>query len=294
MKLRRSMLFMPGNNPGMLQTAEVFGADVVIFDLEDAVALNEKDSARALIKEAMKEFKYKDTEVVIRINPLSTPYAEDDIKEMAKLLPDAILLPKATPEDMGILDKKLSEIEMELGVKNGVIKVYILVETAYGVEAVYETIKTSKRVIGALLGGEDLATDLVVKRTKESNEIFYARTRIVNACKALKIDAIDTPFTDTDDGEGLINDTLKAKMLGFTGKLAINPRQIDKIHEVYKPTEIEVKYALRVILAKEKAESEGLGVFSLDGKMVDLPIINRAIQTIDVAKTIGLIGQGDL
>jgi citrate lyase subunit beta/citryl-CoA lyase len=280
---------MPGNNPGMLQTADTFGADSVIFDLEDAVALTEKDAARILVAEAMKTINYGDTEVVIRINPLSSPFAMIDIDTMARLKPDAILLPKATPEDVEVLEKELERIEIEEGFEVGTIKVHALVETAYGVETVYETIKSSNRIQTVLLGGEDLAADLAVKRTKESEELFYARTKIVNACKALKIDAIDTPFTDTNDYEGLEADSRKAKMLGFSGKLAINPRQIDTIHEVYSPTKQEINHALRVMAAKEDAEKEGLGVFSLDGKMVDLPIINRAIKTLEIAEMIGLL-----
>ena len=289
MKLRRTMLFMPGNNPGMLQTADTFGADSVIFDLEDAVALTEKDAARILVTEAMKTMSYGDTEVVIRINPLSSPFAMEDIDKMARLKPDAILLPKATPEDISVLEKELERIEKEEGFEIGEIKVHALVETAYGVETVYETLKSSKRIEAVLLGGEDLAADLAVKRTRDSDELFYARTKIVNACKALKIDAIDTPFTDTNDYEGLEADSRKAKMLGFTGKLAINPRQIDTIHNVYSPTKQEINHAMRVMSAKEDAEKDGLGVFSLDGKMVDLPIINRAIQTLEIAEMIGLI-----
>ncbi|MGY0393616.1 HpcH/HpaI aldolase/citrate lyase family protein [Fusobacterium sp. SYSU M8A802] len=289
MKLRRTMLFMPGNNPGMLQTATVFGADAVIFDLEDAVALGEKDAARVLISEALKTINYDDIEVVVRINPLSTSFAEKDIDVIARLKPDAILLPKACPEDITVLDKKLTKIESEEGMENGTIKIHPLVETTYGVEKVYETIKASPRVISVLLGGEDLAVDLGVKRTKTSDELLYARTKIVNACKACKVDAIDTPFTDTNDQDGLLADTLKAKTLGFTGKLSINPRQIDIIHKTYAPSESEINYAQRVISAKEEAEKEGLGVFSLDGKMVDLPIITRAIQTLDTAKLMGLI-----
>lgn len=289
MKLRRSMLFMPGNNPGMLQTAHLFGADSVIFDLEDAVALTEKDAARVLISNALKTLTYGDTEVVIRINPLSSPFAADDIEVMARLVPDAILLPKATPEDMAILDNRLTEIEKELGIENGTIKVHALVETALGIETVSETIATSKRCIAVLLGGEDLAADYGVKRTANSDELFYARTKLINAAKAAKIEVIDTPFTDTNDYEGLAKDSIKAKSLGFTGKLAINPRQIDTIHESYSPTAADIRHATRVMAAKEEAEAEGLGVFSLDGKMVDLPIINRAIQTLEIAKAIGLI-----
>jgi len=283
------MLFMPGNNPGMLQTAQVFGADSVILDLEDAVSLGEKDAARVLIKGALETFDYGTTEIVIRINPFSTPYALEDIDVMARLKPNAILLPKATPEDMKKLDEMLDKIEKEEGFENGVIRIHALVETTYGVETVFETIKSSNRVDSVCLGGEDLAVDLGIERTKDSEELFYARTKIINACKALKVDAIDTPFTDTNDEEGLLADTKHAKKLGFSGKLSINPRQIDTIHKVYSPTQAEISWAKRVIYAKEEAEKEGLGVFSLEGKMIDLPIINRALNTLNTARIIGLI-----
>lgn len=283
MKFRRTMLFIPGNNPGMLQTADVFGADSVIFDLEDAVALTEKDAARALVREALLTNDYGDSEVVIRINPFSTPYALDDIDTVARLKPSAILLPKATPEDMRLLDEKLEQIEKEEGIEPGSIKIHALVETTYGVETVYDTIKASKRCESVILGGEDLAADLAVKRTPDSEELFYARVKIVNACKAMKVAAIDTPFTDTNDEAGLAADTMKAKKLGFSGKLAINPRQINTIQKLFNPTEAEIRYAERVLAAKEEAEKNGLGVFSLDGKMVDLPIILRAIQTLEMA-----------
>lgn len=289
MELRRTMLFMPGNNPGMLQTAAIFGSDAVIFDLEDAVALSEKDSARYLIRQAVKTRDYGTTEVVIRINPLSTSFALDDIDMMGRIKPHAILLPKAVPEDMKFLDEALTKIEKEEGFEHGCIKIHALVETTMGVEKVFETIQASPRCISVLLGGEDLAADLGVKRTYDSEELAYARVRVVNACKALKVDAIDTPFTDTNDYEGLAMDTAKAKMLGFTGKLAINPRQIDTIHNVFAPTAQEIRHANRVMEAKEDAEKAGLGVFSLDGKMVDLPIINRAIHTLNVARLTGLI-----
>ncbi len=287
--LRRSMLFMPGNNPGMLQTAEVFGSDSIILDLEDAVSLGEKDAARILIKGALKTFNYGTTEVVIRINPFSTPYALEDIDVMARLKPNAILLPKATPEDMKKLDEMLTAIEKEEGFEEGSIRIHALVETTYGVETVYETIQMSNRVDSVCLGGEDLAADLGVARTKDSEELFYARTKVVNACKALKIDAIDTPFTDTNDEAGLLADTIHAKKLGFTGKLSINPRQINTIHKVYSPTADEISWANRVMSAKDEAEKEGLGVFSLDGKMIDAPVISRAMNTLNTARVIGLI-----
>lgn len=288
-KLRRTMLFMPGNNPGMLQNAGILGADSIILDLEDAVSLTEKDSARILVREAIKNVDYSDVEVVVRVNPLTTEYAREDIDVIARVKPDALMIPKATEEELMEINSMLDKIEEEEGLEKESIKLIPLVESAYGVENVYNIIKASKRIVGILLGGEDLTSDLGIKRTKEGEEIFYARNKVAVACKAMKVDAIDTPFTDTNDFEGLEKDTRKAKSLGMTGKASINPRQIDTIHSVYAPTKEEIRHAERVLEAMEEAKREGKGVFSLDGKMVDAPIINRAKTTIDLAKVLGLI-----
>lgn len=288
-RLRRTMLFMPGNNPGMLQSAPILGADSVILDLEDAVSLTEKDSARRLVSEAIKFIDYSAVELVVRVNPLDTEYGPKDIDTIARVKPDALMIPKATEEQLEAIDKMLSKIESEEKFEDNHIKLIPIVETAYGLENVYSIIKASKRVVGVLLGAEDLTSDFGIKRTKEGEEIFYARNRVSTACRASRVDAIDTPFTDTNDYEGLRKDTFKAKSLGFTGKSSINPRQIDTIHSVFEPTEAEIKHAVRVLEARDEAKAKGLGVFSLDGKMVDAPVINRAVTTVELAKLLGLI-----
>ncbi|MGK0468677.1 HpcH/HpaI aldolase/citrate lyase family protein, partial [Clostridium sp.] len=186
------------------------------------------------------------------------------------------------------IGEMLMKIEVEEGFDAGSIKLIPIVETAYGLENVYSIIKSSDRVVAVLLGGEDLTSDLGIVRTKEGEEVFYARNRVATACRAMKVDSIDTPFTDTNDFEGLAKDTGKAKSLGLTGKAAINPRQVETIHSVYAPTTDEIKYAKRVLESMEEAESEGKGVFSLDGKMVDAPVINRAKNTVELAKILGL------
>ncbi|WP_032120441.1 HpcH/HpaI aldolase/citrate lyase family protein [Clostridium amazonitimonense] len=287
--LRRTMLFMPGNNPGMLQNAAIMGADSIILDLEDAVSLTEKDSARILVREAIKNIDYSNVEVVVRINPLDTEFGHLDIETIARVKPDTIMVPKADEKEIKEAHDILDKIEDMEGFEKGSIKIIPLIETAYGLENVYSIIKSSDRVVAVLLGGEDLTADLGIKRTKEGEEIFYARNRIATACKACRIHSIDTPFTDTNDFEGLESDTLRAKSLGITGKSAINPRQIDTIHKVFAPTEEEINHALRVLKAMEEAKKEGKGVFSLDGKMVDAPIINRAVTTVELAKILGLI-----
>lgn len=288
-RLRRTMLFMPGNNPGMLQNAGILGADSIILDLEDAVSLTEKDAARILVREAVKFMDYSKVEVVVRINPLDTEFGPKDMDTIARVKPDTIMVPKADEEEIKLASSMLDKIEKEEGFAEGSIKIIPLVETAFGLENVYNVIKASKRVVGILLGGEDFTSDMGIKRTKEGNEIFYARNRVATACKALKVDSIDTPFTDTNDYVGLEEDTRRAKSLGMTGKSSINPRQIDTIHSVYAPSEAEIKHALRVLDALAEAKKEGKGVFSLDGKMVDAPIINRANTTVELAKMLGLI-----
>lgn len=289
MKLRRTMLFMPGNNPAMVQDAAILGSDSIILDLEDAVSLTEKDSARILVREAIKTVDYSEVEVVVRINPLTTEFATEDIDVISRVKPDALMIPKATEEELQEVSRRLDLIEAEEGFENKSIKLIPIVETAYGVENVYNIIKASDRVTAVLLGAEDLTSDLGIKRTKEGNEILFARNRVAVACRAMRVDSIDTPFTDTNDFEGLKKDIILAKSLGMTGKASINPRQIDTIHSIYAPTEAEIIHAQRVLDAMEQAEAEGKGVFSLDGKMVDAPIINRAKTTVALSRQLGLI-----
>ena len=293
--LRRTMLFIPGNNPGMLQDAAILGADSIILDLEDAVSLTEKDSARILVREALKTIDYSQVEVVVRINPLSTDFGSQDVEVIARVKPDMLLIPKANEEEIRLVDKMLDQIERDEGYPTGSLKIMALIETAYGLVNVYSIIKASKRVVGVLLGGEDLTWDLGIQRTKEGEEIFYARSKVATVCRALKVDCIDTPFTDIGDDEGLTKDTAKAKSLGLTGKAAINPRQLEIIHSVFAPTEAELKHALKVLNAMEQAEKEGKGVCSLDGKMIDAPVINRATCTVDQCVRLGLIsGEGEV
>lgn len=287
--MRRTMLFMPGNNPGMLQDAAILGADSIILDLEDAVSLSEKDSARILVREAIKAIDYSQVEVVVRMNPLDTEYGPSDVKVIAGVRPDALLIPKANEEGVRELEARLEQIEKEGGFPPGSIKLIALIETALGLETVYQVIQASKRITGVLLGGEDLTADLGVERTKAGEEIFYARNKIATVCRALKVDAIDTPFTDINDYDGLAKDTAKAKSLGLTGKAAINPRQIETIHSVFAPTEAELNYALQVLAAMKEAEREGKGCCSLNGKMIDAPVINRAKTTVEQGRRLGII-----
>lgn len=288
-RLRRTMQFIPGNNPNMIQNAGILGADSLILDLEDAVSIDEKDAARNLVKNALKKVNFYGCEVVVRVNSPSSPFGIEDIKVVAKSKPDAFMIPMATEEDIKTACKLITEIEKEEDFEEGSIKLIPIAETAYSVENISSIIGSSHRVAAVLLGAEDLTADLGVTRTKEGQEIFYARNKIAHACRTYKVDAIDTPFADTNDCEGLRADTHNGKNLGMTGKASINPRQIDIIHEVFTPTKDEIEYAQNVIKAMEEAKKEGKGVFSFQGKMIDAPIILRAETVLKKAKIAGVI-----
>lgn len=270
MKNYRSMLFMPGNNPGMLFSSSVLGADAIIIDLEDAVAQSEKDSARILVREYLSSFEKKGSDILVRVNPTDTPYFYDDLDMIKGLDIDAIMLPKASVESVELLDDYLDQNKWD-------VKIFALIETALGVENSLNILSKSDKVIGVLLGGEDLSLDLGAERTKGSEEIRYSRQKIVAVSKALQIQAIDTPFTDTDDLKGLKEDALFAKSMGMTGKSAISPRHVGRINTVFSPTEEEILYAIRVAEGAIDAKKKGLGAWSLDGEMIDAPVIKRAL-----------------
>jgi citrate lyase subunit beta/citryl-CoA lyase len=265
----RTLLFIPGNNPGMLQNSDILGADGIIIDLEDAVALSEKDAARFLVREYLTNFN-PTTDIFVRINPLDSPYFYDDLDSIKDLDIKGIVLPKASVESMVSLDKYLTENKVDF-------EIIALVETALGLESALDILQKSKKIIGVFLGAEDLTLDLGAKRTKQSDEIAYARSRVIAVSKAMEIQAIDTPFTDTDDIAGLKIDTLHAKDLGMTGKAIISPRHVEEVNILFSPSQADLDYALRVVEGVKSANEKGLGAFSLDGKMVDAPIIKRAL-----------------
>lgn len=285
--MRRSLLFMPGNNPAMLQNSDVFDSDAVIYDLEDAVSVTEKDSARILVSEFLKAKSEFPMEVVIRINGLDTDFYMDDLLSVVSNKIDTIMLPKASVKDLVLLDEILTKLEAERALKKR-INIIPIIELASSVLEIEEIVKQN-RVNGVLLGAEDLTSDLDVQRTKQGDEILYPRMRLAVACSAYKIDSIDTPFTDTADEGGLVLDCKKALGLGFTSKSAIHPSQVTVINDIFVPSAEKIKWALRVQSATEEANKKGLGVFSLDGKMVDKPVIERANKILNKAKRYNLI-----
>jgi len=289
-RLRRTMMYVPGNNPGMVQNAGIYGADSIIFDLEDAVALAEKDGARYLVKYALMTIDCGRSEKVVRINGLDTPFCREDLEEIIPCLPDALRIPKIEyKEQVMEIDRMVSEIERKHGIAEGTVKLMPIMETALGVVNAFSIASSSKRIAAISIGGEDFTADLGIKRTKEGDELNYSRSQIVVAARAAGVDPIDTVFSDVNDEEGLKKSAKKIKNMGFLGQSVINPRQIIPIHEVFTPSDDEIEKARRIIHAMEEAEEHGAGVVSLDGKMIDAPVLKRAEQTIAYAKAVGKI-----
>ena len=282
--MRRSLLFIPANNPNMIINGGILGADSLIFDLEDAVSPDEKDAARDLLKNALKAVNFRGCERIVRINGLDTPYWEEDLKAILPERPDAILLPKtSSAADIMVLDQKIGEYENDFEMVCGTTRLIALLETARGVENALEIAEASSRVIGLFLGAEDYAANIHCTRTSEGTEILYARSRVINAARAAGIEPYDTPFVNVNDLEGLMRDTEFAKGLGFGGKAAISPGHISVINQVFSPTASEVAYAKEVFETLEDAKRKGKGAVALRGKMIDAPIVARARQVLEMA-----------
>lgn len=276
-KKRRSMLYIPGNNPAMIQQGGIYGADSILLDLEDAVALNQKDAARTLVRNMMKVVNFYDTEVCVRVNHLSTPFGLADLEEIVPLQPSAIRYPKTeSPEEVAELLKIIERIEDRHGLPHNKMTLHAMIETAMGVQNVFNIASKFSRVDAITIGGQDLTADMNIIYTPDGLGIDFARKRIVMAAKASHIDVIDTVFPDVNDEEGLRKETEYAKAIGFTGKAVINPRQIDIIHEVFTPTEEEIRKAYRIVKEFRTNSAAGIGVFAIDGKMVDAPVVARA------------------
>jgi len=293
-RLRRTMMFVPGANAAMLRDAPLYGADSVMFDLEDAVSLNEKDSARTLVHFALKTFDYSAIETVVRINGLDTVGALD-IEAMVLAGVNVIRLPKTeTAQDIIDVAAVITQVEEENDLPVGTTKMMAAIESAEGVLNARDIATASDRLIGIALGAEDYVTNMKTRRYPDGQELLFARSMILHAARAAGIAAIDTVFSDINDTDGFIAETTRIKQLGFDGKSVINPRQISLVNGIYAPSKAEIQQAKEVIWAIREAESKGSGVISLNGKMVDKPIVERAERVIALAKAAKLITEEEV
>lgn len=289
--MRRSLLFIPGNNPGMLVSADIHGADAVILDLEDAVAPTEKDAARLLVRNALRAMPDLRVEVIVRVNPLATDDFYRDIAAVVPLRPSLIMPTKvADAQQAAVISAAVADAERQHGIAEGTIGLLPLLETALGIENAFAVAGASVRVRGLLLGAEDLSSDLNAIRSKQGQEILYARGRIVMAARAAGIAVYDTPFTDVNDLQGAREDAALARALGFSGKAAISPRHVPAVNEAFTPSPEEIAYAREVLFAIAQAGRQGKGAVSLRGKMVDKPVVDRARRLLEDARSLGLEG----
>jgi citrate lyase subunit beta / citryl-CoA lyase len=281
---------VPGNLPALLQNIPTFPCDVCIIDLEDAVPRAEKDAARLLTRRFLDTYRNRNKEIFVRINGLDTPYYQDDLAVTLPALPDGIRLPKCErPDLVERLDHLLIDFEERIGCEPELFKIIASVESAQGILNVSRTAQASARLTALAFSAEDYATSLHIDRPKTGEHLLVPRQLLLMACRAVGIQAIDTVWADTMDMDGFRQECELIKVLGFDGKSLINPRQIDIVHEVFAPKPAEVDYALQVVEAIVGAREQGTGVVALAGKMIDAPVVARAVRVLMAAKSLGMI-----
>jgi citrate lyase subunit beta/citryl-CoA lyase len=286
-RFRFSRLYLPGNTPGMMINAGIHRPDGVILDLEDSVAREKKAEARILVRNALRQVNFYGAERMVRINQLQEGLV--DLKYIVPHNIHIILVPKCEDaEQIKILEEKIQEIKNQHNI-NKDIYLMPIIESALGVEESFKIALSSPNIVAMAIGLEDYTADLGTRRTKEAMESFYARIRLVNACKAAGIQPIDSVFSDVEDMEGLQETVRKSKSLGFEGMGCIHPRQIIVIRESFAPDKEEIKNARQIIKAFIEAKEKGLGVVSLGTKMIDPPVVRRAEKIINLAISLGLL-----
>ena len=287
-------MFVPGNNPGTMADAHIYGPDSIMLDLEDSVTMAEKDTARLLVHNALKSIDYGDTEMVVRINPLNTPYGKKDIEAVVKAGVDVIRMPKTeTAEEVIEVEREIERVEKEIGCL-GRTKIMAAIESTLGIVNAYAIATASPRMMGIALGAEDYSANLKTQRTPGGDELRLARETIVVAARAAGIDALDTVYSNLNDMETFRKEVEFIKTLGFDGKSIINPRQIEVVNDVFAPKEKEIEKSRTILAAIKEAERKGSGVIAVNGKMVDRPVVLRAQRTIDLAIASGILNEEDL
>jgi len=284
-RLRRSRLYLPGNEPKFYVNAGLHDPDGVILDLEDSVAPAEKDAARCLVRNALRAVNFYGAERMVRINQ-----GERGLEDLDWVVPhnvQVLLLPKIEePEQVVLVDRRVAEIQEAHGVQ-GDVYLLPIIESAAGAWRAFEIAQASENVVGLAIGLEDYTADIGAQRTQAGTESFWARAQVLNGARAAGVQPIDTVFSDTTDMDGLRAAVLEAKGLGFVGKGCIHPRQIKVVHEAFAPDDDEVSRATRIVLAFEEAEAKGLGVVSLGSKMIDAPVVKRASASVAQAILVG-------
>lgn len=294
MKVRRVLLFVPGDDRHKIEKAATLNTDSVIMDLEDAVAFNRKEAAREITAASLRELDFGRAERLVRINPVGSGTGfDDDIEATIQQRPDGYVVPKVESAiEISEVSRLVVSAEYEYGWPVGSILLFPIIETARGVVNLRDIVESTPRLGGLIFGAEDLAGDMGAVRTPDGWEVFYARSAVVIHARALGLDAIDTPYVHLENIPGLVADAEQAHYMGYTGKLAIHPRQLEPIQKIFTPSADDVARAQRLITAYREHQEAGEGVFVMDGKMIDMPMIRYAQGVVARALAAGVIDEG--
>ena len=293
-RLRRTMMFLNAQKPGLIKDPYIYRPDSIMLDLEDAVAENQQDAARFSLYHALKTIDYRGCERVVRINGLDTPYWKEDIRCAVAGGCDAIRIPKTErPEDVRTVEGRIGAAEKEFGIPEGRTLIMAAIESARGVMKALDICEASERLFGIALSGGDYTKDLQTHITGTGIELMGARQNMIIAARAAGVQCFDTVYTNLDDMEGFRRDVETIHLMGFDGKSIINPRQITIVHEIFTPTPKDIIFAEKVVKEIDDKKARGIGVFTVDGKMIDIAFYDGARRIIALAKASGVY-KGDL
>ncbi len=287
--LIRTNLYVSASSPVNLTQAVFYNQDCIVYDLEDSVSVSEKDTARFLIYNTVRFHRPKDKYVIIRVNGIYSEFIDDDLEAAVRARPDALRIPKVeSAAEVQAISKKMAQIEQRAGIAEGTIRLWCNIESHIGVLFAREIAVADPRVEAMAMGAEDFTAGVGAQRTKAGLEIFYARNAILMACREAGIAAVDAVFSDINDAQGLREDAMLARNLGFDGKTVIHPRQIDTVNGTFAPSPKEVRYAQRVLETLREGRRLQKGVITLDGSMLDKPMELRAVATLKKAMAAGM------
>lgn len=293
-RLRRTMMFLNVQKPGLIKDPYIYKPDSIMLDLEDAVAEKEKDAARFSLYHALQEIDYRGVERVVRINGLDSPYWKEDIRCAVAGGCDAIRIPKTeSAQDVKTVETEVENAEKEFGISEGRTLIMAALESARGIMKALDICEASERLFGIALSGGDYTKDLQTHITGTGVELMGARQNMVIAARAAGVQCFDTVYTDLDDMDGFKKDVETIHLMGFDGKSIINPRQIEVVHEIFTPSQKDIIFAEKVVKEIDDKKAKGIGVFTVDGKMIDIAFYDGAKRTIELAKASGVY-KGDL
>lgn len=287
-------MFLNVQKPGLIKDPYIYKPDSIMLDLEDAVAEKEKDAARFSLYHALQEIDYHGVERVVRINGLDSPYWKEDIRCAVAGGCDTIRIPKTeSAQDVKAVETEVENAEKEFGISEGRTLIMAALESARGIMKALDICEASERLFGIALSGGDYTKDLQTHITGTGVELMGARQNMVIAARAAGVQCFDTVYTDLDDMDGFKKDVETIHLMGFDGKSIINPRQIEVVHEIFTPSQKDIIFAEKVVKEIDDKKAKGIGVFTVDGKMIDIAFYDGAKRTIELAKASGVY-KGDL